>query len=169
MKKRVLNVILYIAIASLLVLDIFIGVSLMGMKETGSRTGGVILDPSAEDERPGQSGGGGATKGPTVSGFSALNIPADLDTVAIDLYNPSENSGLYYMTFELRLPDESERGYEVLFLTKYVAPGKHIYQVTLSHSLSAGEYTAQLLVQPYRMSDLTPTNNVSAVVRITVK
>ncbi len=166
MKKRVLNVILYIAIASLLVLDIFIGVSLMGMKETGSRTGGVILDPSAEDERPGQSG---TSHRVTVSGFSALNIPADLDTVAIDLYNPSENSGLYYMTFELRLPDESERGYEVLFLTKYVAPGKHIYQVTLSHSLSAGEYTAQLLVQPYRMSDLTPTNNVSAVVRITVK
>ena len=169
MKKRVLNVILYIAIASLLVLDIFIGVSLMGMKETGSRTGGVILDPSAEDERPGQSGGQGASQNVTVAGFSTLNFPADLDTVAIHLYNPSENSGLYYMTFELRLPDESERGYEVLFLTKYVAPGKHIYQVTLSHSLSAGEYTAQLLVQPYRMSDLTPTNNVSAVVRITVK
>lgn len=60
-----------------------------------------------------------------------------MDTAAIDLYNPDENNGLYYLTFEFRLADESEQGYEVLFKTGYLAPGKHIYQVNLSHVLSA--------------------------------
>ncbi len=137
------------------------------MEEVQQTTGGVVLDPNATDERPNE--GQGALPGVTVSGFSALTIMSELDTIAIDLYNPIENNGLYIMTFEFRLPDESEQGYEVLFKTGYVAPGKHIYQVTLAHGLAAGEYTGQLLVQPYRMSDLTPTNNVSAVVKLTVK
>ena len=128
--------------------------------------GGVIFDPAAEDEREGTYE---ATKGPTVNGFSTLTIPPEVDTIAIDLYNPAENNGLYYMTFELRLPDASAQGYEVLFQTGYLAPGKHIYQVTLAHGLPAGEYETQLLIQPYRMKDVSPTNNVSASVKLIVQ
>ncbi len=96
-----------------------------------------------------------------------MTIPSELDTIAIDLYNPIENNGLYYLTFTFSLIGE-DGGKEVLFATGYVPPGKHIYQVTLSRGLAAGEYKAQLLVQPYRMSDLSPTNNVSAAVALTV-
>lgn len=124
----------------------------------------MVLDPNATDERPEERPG--AAQGVTVAGFSALNVPANVDTVAINLYNPIENNGLYYLTFTLLLPDE-QGGYEVLFKTGYVAPGKHIYQVTLSRGLPAGKYTAQLLIQPYRMSDLSTTNNVSAIVALT--
>ena len=165
-KKRILFLASYIALALLLVFDLIMMFCIIGMREEVKSTGGVILDPGSEDERPGTHE---TVKGPTVKGFSSLTIPPDVDTIAIDLYNPIENSGLYYMTFELRLPDDSEQGYEVLFKTGYLAPGKHIYQVTLSHSLSVGEYTAQLLIQPYRMSDLSPTNNVSAKIKLTVK
>ena len=165
-KKRILFLASYIALALLLVFDLIMLFCVIGMKEEVKGTGGVVFDPGSEDERPGTHE---TVKGPTVKGFSSLTIPPDVDTIAIDLYNPIENSGLYYMTFELRLPDDSEQGYEVLFQTGYVAPGKHIYQVTLSHSLQAGEYATYLLVQPYRMKDITPTNNVSAKVKLTVK
>ncbi len=165
MKKRAVFTAACVALVLLLIFDLCLCFLLVGVKES-SGGGGVILDPNAQTERP---GGSESVKGPTIKGFSSLTIPPELKTVAIDLYNPTENNGLYYLTFELRLPDESEQGYEVLFKTGYVEPGLHIYQVTLSHGLKAGEYTAQLLIQPYRMKGLTPTNNVSAVVKLTVK
>lgn len=165
--RRPLFIISYIMLVILLLFDLIILFYMVTVKEPPKQTtGGVVLDPNATDERPGEEQS--AAPGVTVAGFSSLTIPPELDTIAIDLYNPIENSGLYYITFEFRLPDESEQGYEVLFKTGYIAPGKHIYQVTLSHGLAAGEYTAQMLIQPYRMSDLTPTNNVSAVVALTV-
>lgn len=169
MKERnKIYLIFSIALALLLIFDIVMLCYAATAKEPPQKTtGGVVLDPNATDELPGEEQG--ASPGVTVAGFSSLTIPPELDTIAIDLYNPIENNGLYYMTFEFRLPDESEQGYEVLFKTGYIAPGKHIYQVTLSHGLPAGEYTAQMLIQPYRMIDLTPTNNVSAVVALTVK
>ncbi len=166
-KKRVLFVASYIALALLFVFDLVMLFCILGMKEEARFTGGVVFDPSAQDERPTETPT--TMPGVTVAGFSSLTIPPDVDAIAIDLYNPAENNGYYYMTFELRLLNESEQGYEVLFKTGYVAPGKHIYQVALSHSLPAGEYDAQLLIQPYRMRDLSPTNNVSAAVRLKVK
>lgn len=166
-KQRNILIALSVILALLMIFDLIMCFCIVRMKEnSGTSTGGVVLDPGSEDERPGTHE---TVKGPTVKGFSSLTIPPDVDTIAIDLYNPIENSGLYYMTFELRLPDESEQGYEVLFKTGYLAPGKHIYQVTLSHSLQEGEYETYLLVQPYRMKDLSPTNNVSAKVKLTVK
>ncbi len=162
MKKRALYIASCVALVLLLVFDLCLCFLLIGVRESGE--GGVVLDPNAGAERP-----SGAVKGPTIKGFSSLTVPSGMQTVAIDLYNPVENNGLYYLTFELRLPDESGHGYEVLFKTEHVAPGLHIYQVTLSRALQTGEYTAQLLIRPYRMEGLSPTNNVSAVVKLTVK
>lgn len=169
-KQRNILIALGVVLALLLFFNIVMCFYIAELEESGGApagsSGGVIFDPGSEDERPGTQE---SVKGPTVKGFSSLTIPSDVDTIAIDLYNPIENSGLYYLTFELRLPDDSEQGYEVLFKTDFLAPGKHIYQVTLSHSLQAGEYETSLLVQPYRMKDVSPTNNVSAAVKLTVK
>lgn len=167
MKKNRIFLFAAISLLVLLIFDLIMLCYVATAKEAPQRTtGGIVLDPNASDERPDEEQG--SSPGITVAGFSSLTIPPEIDTIAIDLYNPIENNGLYYMTFEFRLLDDGG-GYEVLFKTGYVAPGKHIYQVTLSHGLSAGEYTAQLFIQPYRMSDLSPTNNVSAVVALTVK
>lgn len=163
-KKRVLFIAVTAMLAALLLFDIIMLFYISGLKEPPHTVSGVTFDPGATDERP--NGEHGSAQGVTVAGFSALTIPAGVDTVAIDLYNPIENNGLYYITFTLRLPD-GNGGYEVLFETGFVPPGKHIYQVTLSRGLPAGKYTAQLLIQPYRMSDLSTTNNVSAVVALT--
>ncbi len=168
-QKRTFFLISYIALVVLLIFDlILLGCIAVMEGEARKPAGGVVLDPNATDERPSE--GPGAVPGVTVAGFSALTIPPDHDTIAIDLYNPIENSGLYYLTFEFRLLGvENAQGYEVLFNTAHVPPGKHIYQITLAHALPAGEYRAQLLIQPYRMVDLSPTNNVSAIVKLTVK
>lgn len=164
-RSRILYITSFIILVLLLIFNLIMLFCINGMREE-SVGGGVLLDPNAQDGRP---GGSESVPGPTIKGFSSLTIPADEETVAIDLYNPVENAGLYYLTFELRLPDDSEQGYEVLFKTRHLAPGKHIYQVTLSHGLQAGEYETYLLVQPYRMKDVSPTNNVSARVKLTVK
>ena len=157
MKNRVLPVITLVAFAFLLIFDFVMCFCIGAMKEEPSDAGGgVIFDPNSSDERP---GGGQSVKGPTVAGFSQLTIPPDVDAIPIDLYNPDENNGLYYLTFEFRLADESEQGYEVLFKTGYLAPGKHIYQVNLSHGMSAGEYSGTLFIQPYRMQG--PTSRLS--------
>ncbi len=164
-KKRVLFTAAAILLGALLLFDLIMLFWAVDIKEPPKTTGGVVFDPNSSDERPSEKPG--VAPGVTVSGFSALTIPANIETIAIDLYNPIENNGLYYMTFTFSLL--GDEGSEVLFQTGYLAPGKHIYQVTLAHGLPEGEYKAQLLVQPYRMSDLSPTNNVSAIVALTVK
>ncbi|HIS94793.1 MAG TPA: hypothetical protein IAC19_03370, partial [Candidatus Ventricola gallistercoris] len=47
----------------------------------------------------------------------------------------------------------------VLFTTGLIPPGQYCNQVTLTRALEPGEYNVILHVQPYRMSDKTPTNN----------
>ena len=62
-----------------------------------------------------------------------------------------------------RLPtvdeETGEESYEVLFTTGLIPPGQYCNQVTLTRALEPGEYNVILHVQPYRMSDKTPTNN----------
>ena len=94
-----------------------------------------------------------------IPGWGRLTIPAGSTQVtSVDLYNPEENAGLYYLTFELRLPSDNG-DYISLYQSDAIPPGKHIQSITLSQPLDAGMYNAVIHVQPYRMSDETPTNN----------
>lgn len=127
------------------------------------------LDPNAgeyvEQQAEKKSSGGIA-----VPGWNTLNIPKNKKEVAVDFYNPEENDGLYQLTFELRLPDESEQGYEVLYKSGLVDPGLHIQNITLSHELDEGIYDATLHVQPYRMDEQkSATNNADMQTQLIVK
>lgn len=151
-----------------LILNIVLLILLIGYKPEGGtayQPGSIGFDPDASDKRPGSVT---QSQSVTVAGFSKLTIPPDTDTVAIDLYNPEENFGLYYMTFELRLLTD-DGGYETLYTSGLVGAGKHIYQITLSHALAAGEYSAVLFIQPYRMADMSTTNNVAGNITLIVK
>lgn len=111
-----------------------------------------------------------ASKGVSVPGWQSLDIPENQKEVAVDFYNPESNTGLYQLTFELRLPDESEQGYEVLYKSGLIDPGLHIQNITLSHELEAGIYDAVIHVQPYCMDELkTPTNNADMQTQLIVK
>ena len=96
-----------------------------------------------------------------IPGWGKITIPSGTTEISsVDFYNPKKNEDLYYLTFELRLPT-AKGGYEVLYASDAVPPGKHIQSITLSRPLDAGTYNAVIHVQPYRMSDETPTNNAN--------
>lgn len=107
--------------------------------------------------------------GVSVPGWSSLDIPADTSEVTVDFFNPEENEGKYSLTFELRLPDESEQGYEVLYTSGLVDAGLHIQKINLSRGLEAGVYDATIHVQPYRMDEnKTATNNADLKTKLIV-
>jgi hypothetical protein len=121
-----------------------------GVGLTIDKNAGVYVAPEAEE----------APQGVAVPGWGSITIPAGQTEVAVDFYNPEANADQYYLTFELRLTDDSEQGYETLYTSGLVEPGLHIQKITLSHALSAGEYDAVVHVQPYRMDEAqTATNN----------
>lgn len=101
--------------------------------------------------------------GVAIPGWGSITLPAGVTEAATTLKNPDANAGWYYLTFEMRLPtvdeETGEESYEVLFTTGLIPPGQYCNQVTLTRELEPGEYHVILHVQPYRMSDKTPTNN----------
>jgi len=117
--------------------------------------GGLIIDSGAGDyvETPKPS----TVQSVVIPSWGTITIPANTQTVSVHFYNPEKNEGLYYLTFRLLLEDRGE----VLYESNAVPPGKHIQQITLNRGLSAGVYDAVVHVQPYRMSDETPTNNAN--------
>ena len=101
--------------------------------------------------------------GVAIPGWGSITLPAGVTEAATTLKNPDANADWYYLTFEIRLPtvdeETGEESYEVLFTTGLIPPGQYCNQVTLTRALEPGEYNVILYVQPYRMSDKTPTNN----------
>lgn len=141
----------------------------MGIGQDGDNDGkGLKPDPNAGEyvepvKQETESGG------VSVPGWSSLDIPADTSEVTVDFFNPEENEGKYSLTFELRLPDESEQGYEVLYSSGLVDAGLHIQKINLSRGLEAGVYDATIHVQPYRMDEnRTATNNADLKTKLIV-
>ena len=125
--------------------------------------GGLIIDSGAGDYvTPTQTQ---TEPGVAIPGWGSITIPANQQTVSVDFSNPERNEGLYYLTFKLILSDTGE----VLYESNAVPPGKHIQSITLTRALPAGIYAAVVHVQPYRMSDETPTNNADMKTTLIVK
>lgn len=100
------------------------------------------------------------SQGVSIPSWGSITIPADSAEITVDFFNPEENKDLYYLTFELRLPDDSEQGYEVLYTSGLVEPGLHIQKINLARTFDKGTYNAVIHVQPYRMDEnKTATNN----------
>lgn len=129
--------------------------------------GGLVIDPNAGDyvaPPPKET-----EPGVAIPGWGAMTIPANTQVLnMVDFYNPSTNNGLYYLTFKLCLLNEHGDISEVLWESQAVPPGKHIQTISLSRGLPAGTYDAVVHVQPYRMSDETPTNNANMKTTLTV-
>lgn len=163
-----------ILIVIILLLVALLGVLLFGKSNDPADDGGggvgLTVDPNAgeyvapevEEQAPSQ--------GVAIPGWGSITLPPDTTEITVDFFNPEQNAELYYLTFELRLPDDSEQGYEVLYTSGLVEPGKHIQKITLSRGLSAGTYNAVIHVQPYRMDEAkTPTNNADMKTELIVQ
>ncbi len=171
-KKAFIVVIILMLIIIGLMFGILLGIKGMTNSETEENNkGGVglVVDPNAGEyvapeieEVPMQ--------GVAIPGWSTITIPANTKEVTVDFMNPIENKDLYYLTFELRLIDNSKIGYEVLYKSGLVEPGLHIQKINLSKGLAVGEYEAIVHVQPYRMDvNQTPTNNADMKTKLIVK
>ena len=125
--------------------------------------GGLIIDSGAGDYvKPTQTP---SEPGVAIPGTSSITIPANQQTVSVDFYNPEANEGLYYLTYKLSLANTGE----VLYESNAIPPGKHIQTITLTRALPKGNYAVVVHVQPYRMSDETPTNNADMKTTLIVK
>lgn len=170
-KRKAIKIILLILLIIFLVAAGIFIYSRLAKSEVQPAQGGVGLyfDPNAKDYT--QPTTAVTTKrGVKIPGWPSITVPKEQTEIGVDFYNPEENKGLYYLTFELRLPDDSKQGYEVLYKSGLVEPGKHIQSITLSHGLDKGEYDANIHVQPYRMDEnKTPTNNADLKTKLVVK
>lgn len=127
------------------------------------------IDPDAGDYVPPETKE--PSQGVAIPGWGTIVIPANKsENIVVDFYNPELNDGLYYLTFELRIADDSEQGYEVIYKSGLVEPGKHIQKISLTRGLAPGTYDAFIYVQPYRMDEYrTPTNNANLKTELIVK
>lgn len=101
-----------------------------------------------------------------IAGWSKITVPANSLKATTSLYNPQENEGYYYLTYELLLKETEE----VIFETGLIPPGLSCNEVALSRELEAGNYPAILHVQPYRMDvEQSPTNNANLELMLVVE
>lgn len=73
-----------------------------------------------------------------IPGFEAINLKAGTTEQSVNLYNPEQNT--CYFKMSLILADGT-----VLWESDLVAPGKAIYELTLTEALDAGEYADTIL------------------------
>lgn len=169
-KKNLLLLLLLLLIIILLVILIWKSWDNDKSKDPSSSPSGGVhleLDPNAGEYEEQEKTN---TQGVAIPGWGTLTIPANQTDVTVDFFNPEANKDLYYLTFELRLLDDSEKGYEVLYTSGLVEPSLHIQKITLNRALSAGTYDAVIHVQPYRMNEeKTPTNNADMKTSLVVK
>ena len=96
-----------------------------------------------------------STGGIAIPGWGSIHIQAGEKLVDVNLENPIDNEGKYYLSFSLYLKGEDK----ALAETGLIQPGESALKLSLSHPLDAGEYESVVLVQPYRMADGSATNN----------
>ena len=96
-----------------------------------------------------------STGGIAIPGWGSIRIQAGEKLVDVNLENPIDNDGKYYLSFSVYLEGEDK----ALAETGLIQPGESALKLSLSKALEPGEYEAVVLVQPYRMADGSATNN----------
>ena len=120
-----------------------------GMGLTVDPYSGAFVQPEKAEEDTESTGG------IAIPGWGSIHIQAGEKLVDVNLENPIDNEGKYYLSFTVYLKDQDKP----LAETGLIQPGESALKLSLSHPLDAGEYEAVVLVQPYRMADGSATNN----------
>ncbi len=88
----------------------------------------------------------------SIPGFETWTIDANQTTASTNFYNPEKNTCYFIIRVVL---NETE---EIIYESKYLKPGQHLYEVELAKSLEAGSYQATLHYSTFSMTDMTPLN-----------
>jgi len=166
---RIMRIIAWIAVAAAVALCLFVAVKGTGGSKANSTAAqanpelkladGQMTQADA-DARSAQRMQDEALPGIIIDGRKTIKATAGQTVIRdIDLINNADNKD-YYLSYELRLPDDSAQGYEVLFRTDLIAAGNTILDIELSRPLEAGRYECVLFAQPYYVSNKAPTNNI---------
>ena len=97
----------------------------------------------------------------SVLGFQSLTIPADQQEISCCLSNSVRNKDFVYLVFELEL-NNGDGEYETIYTSGPVSAGESVTSATLTRGIPAGCYEDCVLhIQPYYISDDTPTNDIN--------
>lgn len=110
-KNKIIRILVIALLAVIVIAAVIIGSLLERGAIQTSADGGVHLnlDPNAQEyvePEPQDT----QKQGVKIPSWGSITIPPNQTEVTVDFYNPEENKDLYYLTFELRLFDDSEQG-----------------------------------------------------------
>lgn len=91
-----------------------------------------------------------------------LSISADTFDFNMPLFNPHDNT--CYFVFEIILEDNDES----LFKSGLIEPGMYIENLTLSRTLTLGEYNAVLIIHFYELESFVFLNSISVLFSLSV-
>lgn len=115
-----------------------------------------------EAEQTRQTESAGVTPGIEIPGYSVIPVAADTTDVEIDLYNPEANDVYFQISFLLK-----DSG-ELLYESKLIEPGQHLYNITLTKPLSPGDYAITIQYATFSTDgSFSPRNgaNVDCVIQ----
>lgn len=96
------------------------------------------------------------SKGIKIPGYSTIPVNAESTTVSVDLQNPDENDVYFQISFYLTDTEE------LLYQSKLLSPGQHLYSIELTRGLESGEYPLTIQYDTYSMDgSFTPKNGAS--------
>ena len=120
-----------------------------GMGLTVDPYSGAFVQPEKAEEDAESTGG------IAIPGWGSIRIQAAEKMVDVNLENPIDNEGKYYLSFSVYLKGQDKP----LAETGLIQPGESALKLELSKALEPGAYEAIVHVQPYRMADGSATNN----------
>lgn len=91
------------------------------------------------------------TESIAIPGFESINLTADTLEQEVNLYNPEQND--CYFVISLLLPDGTK-----IWQSKYIEPGKGVYNISLDKKVAEGEYEKAVLKYECFTMDDTPSS-----------
>ena len=90
--------------------------------------------------------------GVKIPGWGIFKVTAGETQTNINLYNPEGNADRFYLTFEIKIPEENGE-YKTIYKSGLIEPGNSVKNIVLNEPLEAGEYEGIVHVQPYTMGE----------------
>lgn len=137
-------------LAGVLILAVAIGGMIIYKNTHGNVTS---YEPEFEEEQIREDADESVGKAIKIPGYTTIYVAAGTEQVSVDLENPEENEVYFEISFVL-----TDSGEEI-YKSKYIAPGQHLYDITLNKPLEAGEYDMTIHYATYAQDEAyTPQN-----------
>lgn len=124
----------------------------------------VVLTPEFEDDQERDMQEASVEAGIQIPGYSTIVFYEGKSEAEVDFFNPDENNVYFQITLQL-VEEET-----VLYQSKLIEPGQHIYNIELLEQLEAGEYDMTIFYETFSTDgNFTPKNGASVNCILEVK